>query len=99
MEDWGVGFPEGFADGADGGFDVGAGLLEAGKVMRPEQILTGFVHGVEIQVGIPALPGIGTHEGVFYPVYEVGIFTPAGAEAGMKIIRHRSDRMDSHAAG
>ena len=48
-----VGFPEGFGDGAEGGFVRAADFFEAGEIMRPQEVLTGFVHGVEIEAGKP----------------------------------------------
>ena len=59
--------------------------------MLSKQVSARIVHGGEIQDGIAALPGVCAHERVFLPVYEVGVFTAAGAEAGMEIIGDRSD--------
>ena len=95
----GIGFPEGFGDGAEGGFVRAADLFEAGEIMLAQEILTGLVHGVEVEAGIAALPGIGRHERVFFPVDEVGIGTLRRAEAGVEIIGRRKDRMDRDSAG
>ena len=95
----GVGLPEGFGDGAEGGFVVAAGFFEAGEVVLSQEVLAGFVHGVEIEAGIAALPGVGGHEGVLLPVDEVGIGTLRGAEAGMEIGRCRKDRMNYDSTG
>ena len=64
--------------------------------MGAEEIPAGLVHGVKIQGGIAALPAPGSHERVFLPVNEVGIFTAAGAEACMEIIGHGKDLMNHH---
>ena len=79
----GVGLPEGIVDGADGGFVVSAGFLEAGKIVGPQEILAGPVHGLKVQMGVAALPGIGAEKRVFLPMDEVGIFPASGAEAGV----------------
>ena len=95
----GVGFPEGFGDGAEGGFVRAADFFETGEIVRSQEVSAGLVHGVEIQVGEAALPGIGRHEGVFFPVDEIGVGTLHGAEAGMEIVGDRKDRMDRNGAG
>jgi hypothetical protein len=79
----GIGSPEGFVDGADGGFVVSSGFFKARKVVGSQEELTGFVHSVKVQSGIAALPGIGPHEGVFLPVDEVGILAAFGTETGV----------------
>ena len=89
-----VRFPEGFGDGAKGGFVRAADLFEAGEVMRAEEVLTGFVHRFEIEVGEAALPGAGGQERVFFPVDEVGIGALFRTEAGVEVIRGRKDRVD-----
>ena len=91
--------PEGVEDGADGGFVVRAGFLEAGEVVGAKEIPSGLVHGVKIQGGIGALPTPWSHERVFLPVNEVGIFTAAGAEPRMEIIGHGKDLMNHHGTG
>ena len=99
VEGRGVRFPEGFGDGAEGGLVRAADLFEAGKVMPPQKVLTGLVHGVEVQAREAALPGVGGHERVFLPVDEIGIGTLRRAEAGMEIIGRRKDRMDRDSTG
>jgi hypothetical protein len=79
----GVRGPEGIEDCADGGFVVSAGLFEAGEIVGSQEVLTGPVHGVEVQFRIAALPGVSGYERVFLPVYEVRIFASSGAEAGV----------------
>ena len=59
--------------------------------MGAKEVLAGLVHGVKVKYGIAALPGVCSNERVFLPMYEVGVFTAAGAEPGVEIIRHRSD--------
>ena len=88
-----------FARGAEGGFVRAADLFEAGKIVLAQEVLTGLVHGVEVEAGIAALPGIGRHERVFFPVDEVGIGTLRRAESGVEIIGRRKDRMDRDSAG
>ena len=95
----GVGFPEGFGDGAKGGFVRAADLFEAGEVVGAEEELTGLVHGVEVQVGEAALPGISGHERVLFPVDEIGVGTLHGAEPGVEIASCRKDRTDRYRAG
>ena len=87
----GVGGPEGVKDGAEGGFVVAAGFLEAGEVVRTQEELAGGVHGVKIQRGVAAEPGCVPQKRVFLPVNEVGIFPPAGTEAGVEIVRDGRD--------
>ena len=99
VEGGGIGLPEGFGDGAEGGFVRPADLFEAGKIVLAQEVLTGLVHGVEVEAGIAALPGIGRHERVFFAVDEVGVGTLRRAEAGMEIIGRRKDRMDRDSAG
>ena len=67
--------------------------------MRPQEVLTGLVHGVEIEVGKTALPGVGGHERVFLPMDEIGIGTPRRAEARVEIVGGRKDRVDHHGTG
>ncbi len=67
--------------------------------MRTEEILTGLVHGFEVEAGVAALPGIGRHERVFFPVDEVGVGAQFRAEPGMEIIGRRKDRTDRDSAG
>ena len=64
--------------------------------MGAKNVLAGLIHCIKIQGGITALPAPGGHERVFLPVNEVGIFTAAGAEAGMEIIGHRNDLMNHY---
>ena len=94
-----IGFPEGFGDGAEGGFVGPAGLFEAGEVVGAHQVGTGRVHGVEIQVRETALPGEGGHERVFLPVDEIGIGTLRGAEAGVEIVGCRKYPVDHDKTG
>ena len=67
--------------------------------MFSQEVLTGFVHGFEVQVGVAALPGISGHERVFFPVDKVGIGTLRRAEPGMEIVGRRKDRMNHDSAG
>ena len=90
----GVWFPEGFGDGAEGGFVRAADLFEAGKIVLAQEVLTCLVHGVEVQAGEAALLGVGGHEWVFLPVDEIGIGTLRRAETGVEIVGCRKDRMD-----
>ena len=94
-----IGFPEGFGDGAEGGFVGAAGLFEAGEVVGPQEVGAGGVHGVEIQVRETALPGEGGHERVFLPVDEIGIGTLRGAEAGVEIVGCRKYPVDHDKTG
>ena len=95
----GIGLPESFSDGAEGSFVGAADFFEAGKIVRPQEISAGFVHGFEVESGVAALPGIGRHERVFFPMDEVGIGTLRRTESGVKIIVRRKDRMDRDSAG
>ena len=99
VEGGGIGLPESFGDGAEGGFVRAADLFEAGKIVLAQEVLTCLVHGAEVEAGIAALPGIGRHERVFFAVDEVGVGTLRRAEAGMEIIGRRKDRMDRDSAG
>ena len=67
--------------------------------MGAEEVSAGFVHGLEIQVGKAALPGVGGHERVFLPMDEIGIGTLRGAESGVEIVSGRKDRMDHDRTG
>ena len=67
--------------------------------MRAQQVLTGLVHGVEVQARKAALPGVGGHERVFLPVDEIGIGTLRRAEAGVEIVGCRKDRVDHDRTG
>ena len=67
--------------------------------MGAEEVLTGFVHGVEVEAGEAALPGIGRYERVFFAVDEVGVGTLRRTESGMEIIGRRKDRMNRDSAG
>ena len=67
--------------------------------MRAQEVLTGLVHGVEVQVGEAALPGVGGHERVFLTVDKVGIGTLRRTESGVEIIGRRKDRTDRDSAG
>ena len=67
--------------------------------MRAQEVLAGFVHGFEVESGIAALPGMGRHERVFFPMDEVGIGTLRRTESGVEIIVRRKDRMDRDSAG
>ena len=78
-----IGSPEGIVDSADGGFVVRSGFFETREVVGSQEELTGFVHGVKVQSGVAALPGIGPYEGVFLPMDEVGILAATGAETGV----------------
>ena len=99
IEGRGVRLPESFGDGAEGSFVGAADFFEAGKIVRPQEISAGFVHGFEVESGVAALPGIGRHERVFFPVDEVGVGTQRCTEPGMEIIVRRKDRMDRDSAG
>ena len=67
--------------------------------MGAQQVLTGLVHGVEVEAGIAALPGVGGHERVFLPVDEIGIGTLRRAEPGVEIVGGRKDRVDHDRTG
>ena len=67
--------------------------------MRAQEVLTGLVHGVEVQAREAALPGIGRHERVFFAVDEVGVGTLRRAEAGVEIVGGRKDRVDHDRTG
>ena len=99
IEGRGVRLPESFGDGAEGGFVRAADLFEAREIVLAQEVLAGLVHGVEVEAGIAALPGVGRHERVFFPVDEVGIGTLRRAESGVEIIGRRKDRMDRDSAG
>lgn len=95
----GIRLPECLRDGAEGGFVRPADLFEAGEIVRAQEVLTGFVHGFEVEAGVAALPGIGRHERVFFPVDEIGVGTLRRTESGMEIIGRRKDRMNRDSAG
>ncbi len=99
VKGWGIGLPESFGDGAEGGFVRAADFFEAGKIVRAQEVLAGLVHVFEVEAGIAALPGMGRHERVFFPMDEVGVRTLRRAESGMEIIVRRKDRMDRDSAG
>ena len=99
IEGRGVRLPESFGDGAEGGFVRAADLFEAREIVLAQEVLAGLVHGVEVEAGIAALPGVGRHERVFFPVDEIGIGTLRRAESGVEIIGRRKDRMDRDSAG
>ena len=67
--------------------------------MGSQQILTGFVHGVKIQLRVAALPGIIPQERVLLSVYEIGIFTAPGTETGVQVFGHGRDRMNHYLTG
>ena len=67
--------------------------------MPPQKVLTGLVHGVEVQAREAALPGVGGHERVFLPVDEIGIGTLRRAEPGVEIVGGRKDRVDHDRTG
>ncbi len=67
--------------------------------MGSQQVSAGAVHGVEIQHGITALPGISPHERVFVPMDEVGVFPLPGAETGMEIRGGFLHLKNGHSAG
>jgi len=81
--------PKSFVHGADGGFVVGTGFLEAGEVVGAKQKAASLIHSVKIQHGIAALPGISPQERVLLPMQKVGVFAASGAEAGVEIVGHR----------
>ena len=67
--------------------------------MGTQEVLTGLVHGVEIQARESALPGVSGYERVFLPVDEIGIGTLRRAEAGVEIVGGRKDRVDHDRTG
>ena len=67
--------------------------------MGAQEVLTGLVHGVEVQAGIATLPRPGLQERVLLPMDKIGIFPAAGAKAGVEIIGHRNDFMYHHGTG
>ena len=67
--------------------------------MGAKEVLTGLVHCVKIQGGIAALPAPGSHERVFLPVNEVGIFAAFCTEAGVEIFGRFQHRMNHHGTG
>ena len=67
--------------------------------MGAQQVLTGLVHGLEVQARETALPGVSGHERVFLPVDEIGIGTLRRAEPGVEIVGGRKDRVDHDRTG
>jgi len=83
-----VGVPGGFVDGADGGFVVGSGFLEAGEVVGAEKEFGGLVHGLEVEVGVGVEVGPAICERVLGAVQEVGVLPAGSTETRMKLVRN-----------